>query len=54
MVLMAHAMAMLISFTNVAEWLKIVSLLLAIGYTAWKWFTDYSEKQSKFISKKKK
>ncbi len=46
-VLSAHAMAIIISFTNVAEWLKIISLLLAIGYTAWKWYTDYKGENNK-------
>lgn len=42
-VLMAHALAITITFTNVVEWLKIVSLLLAIGYTAWKWYYEYKK-----------
>lgn len=39
-VLIAHALAIVITLTDVSDWLKIVSLLLAIGYTAWRWRTD--------------
>lgn len=42
-VLMAHALAITISFTNAVEWLKIISLLLAIGYTGWKWYYEYKK-----------
>lgn len=41
-----HFVAISISFTNAESALKIVSLLLAIGYTVWKW-------RSEFINKKK-
>ncbi len=42
-VLCAHAAAVVVTFTNVSEGLKIISLLLAIGYTVWKWFTEYKK-----------
>ena len=44
-VLTAHALAIVVTFTNVSESLKIISLLLAIGYTGWKWYTDLKEKK---------
>ena len=40
-VLLAHMAAIGITFTNVELTLKIISLLLAIGYTAWKWVKEY-------------
>ena len=40
-VLLAHLVAITITFLNVENTLKITSLLLAIGYTAWKWVTEY-------------
>jgi hypothetical protein len=40
-VLLAHLGAITISFLNVENTLKITSLLLAIGYTSWKWRTEY-------------
>jgi hypothetical protein len=40
-VLLAHLGAITVSFLNVENTLKITSLLLAIGYTSWKWRTEY-------------
>lgn len=40
-VILAHTAAIGITFTNVELTLKIISLLLAIGYTAWKWIREY-------------
>ena len=40
-VILAHLGAITVSFLNVENTLKITSLLLAIGYTAWKWRTEY-------------
>jgi hypothetical protein len=40
-VILAHLGAITISFLNVENTLKITSLLLAIGYTSWKWVTEY-------------
>lgn len=36
-----HACAITITFSDVADTLKIISLLLAISYGAWKWRVDY-------------
>jgi hypothetical protein len=44
-VLCAHAIAMLVNLTNVSDLLKITSLILAIGYTAWKWRTEYKKEK---------
>lgn len=46
-VLIAHALAIVITLTDVSDWLKIVSLLLAIGYTAWRWITDVKNLKKK-------
>lgn len=37
----AHICAITISFTNVENTLKVISLLIAIFYGAWKWRVDY-------------
>jgi hypothetical protein len=42
-VILAHLGAITISFLNIENTLKITSLLLAIGYTAWKWVTEYQK-----------
>ena len=52
-VLSAHALALIISISDVSDWLKLLSLGLAIGYTAWKWVTDY-RKEQKLKSKTRK
>jgi hypothetical protein len=44
-VLSAHALAIIINISNVSDWLKVLSLVLAIGYTTWKWITDYKKEQ---------
>jgi uncharacterized membrane protein YjfL (UPF0719 family) len=49
-VLLAHTTALAISITDFADWLKITSLLLAIGYTIFKWRSDL--KQNKIKKKK--
>lgn len=40
-VIIAHLLAMGVTLTDVELWLKIASLLLAIGYGAWKWQHEY-------------
>ena len=42
-VLLAHLGAITVTFLNVEGTLKITSLLLAIGYTCWKWRTEYQK-----------
>lgn len=49
-VLLAHTTALAISITDFEDWLKITSLLLAIGYTIYKWRSDL--KQNKIKKKK--
>ncbi len=39
-----HILAIGVTFTNVELFLKITSLLLAIGYTAWKWIHEYKKR----------
>lgn len=39
-----HFVAISITFTNAESTLKIVSLLLAIGYTIWKWRHEFKNK----------
>jgi len=36
-----------ISFTDVAETIKLGGYLVAAGYTAWKWLTDYRDRKDK-------
>ncbi len=38
-----HILAVGLTFTDVENYLKIVSLIVAIGYTGWKWRTDYKK-----------
>ena len=40
-----HILAIGITFTDVESVLKIASLILAIGYTAWKWISEYKKKK---------
>jgi hypothetical protein len=40
-----HILAIGITFTDVENVLKIVSLLLAIGYTGWKWRSEYIKRK---------
>lgn len=42
-VFMANIAAFGVALSDVNEWLKFVSLLAAIGYTAWKWKNDASK-----------
>jgi hypothetical protein len=42
-VLLAHTGAIALTFTNVEWVLKILSLLLAIGYTGWKWVYEWKK-----------
>jgi hypothetical protein len=53
-VLSAHALAIIVNLSNVSDWLKLLSLVLAIGYTAWKWITDYRKEQKLKPKTKKK
>ena len=41
-VFMVNATAFMITFANVEVALKLASLILAIGYTAWKWYYEFS------------
>lgn len=40
-----HMIAVLVTFTNVENTLKILSLIIAIGYTVWKWRSEYKRKR---------
>jgi hypothetical protein len=40
-----HCIAIAITFTEIENALKLFSLLLAIGYTVWKWTTEYKNKK---------
>ena len=40
-----HFIAISITFTNAESALKIVSLLLAIGYTIWKWRSEFKNRK---------
>ena len=40
-----HIIAIMVTFTDVEAYLKIVSLLLAIGYTTWKWTHEYKKRK---------
>ena len=40
-----HCVAIAITFTDIENALKIISLLIAIGYTVWKWTTEYKNKK---------
>ena len=42
-VILAHLAAIGVTLTQAEQWLKIVSLLLAIGYGAWKWQHEYKK-----------
>lgn len=39
-----HCVAIAITFTDIENALKLFSLLLAIGYTLWKWRTEFLKK----------
>jgi hypothetical protein len=39
-----HFIAIAITFTDIENALKIFSLLLAIGYTLWKWRSEFLKK----------
>ena len=36
-----HCVAIAITFTDIENALKLFSLLLAIGYTLWKWRSEF-------------
>lgn len=36
-----HCVAIAITFTEIENALKVISLLLAIGYTLWKWRSEF-------------
>ena len=40
-----HCVAIAITFTDIETALKFISLLLAIGYTVWKWTSEYKNKK---------
>lgn len=40
-----HFVAISITFTNAEYTLKIISLLLAIAYTIWKWRSEFKNKK---------
>lgn len=42
-VILAHVGAIGLTFMNVEWTLKIISLLLAIGYTCWKWVVEWKK-----------
>ena len=42
-VILAHAAAIGVTFLDVEFFLKIMSLSLAISYTAWKWIVEYNK-----------
>jgi len=42
-VISVHLGAISVTLMNVENILKITSLLLAIGYTCWKWYNDYKK-----------
>lgn len=46
-VLGIHLGAIAISFSDVAEWLKVISLSVATGYTLWKWREEYKKTKKK-------
>lgn len=48
-----HVIAISITFTDVENILKISSLILAIGYTLWKWRYEYIKKDEKTIINKR-
>lgn len=48
-----HAIAIGITFTNIENILKLLSLALAIGYTVWKWVSEYKKKNEKLTNNKR-
>lgn len=42
-----HIIAISLTFTDIEGYLKIVSLLLAIGYTTWKWRHEYKKRKGR-------
>lgn len=46
-VIAVHVSAIGITLLNVEMGLKIISLLVAIGYTAWRWFSEYKKRNKK-------
>lgn len=46
-VILAHLGAITVTFLEVENALKIISLLSAIGYTCWKWRKEYLQNKKK-------
>ena len=46
-VIAAHVGAVMITLTAANDWLKFGSLLLAMGYTVWRWQNDYKKEKKK-------
>lgn len=46
-IIMVHLSAVGVTLLNVETGLKIISLLVAIGYTAWRWVTEYKKRHKK-------
>jgi len=42
-IILAHIGAIGISFSEIEDSLKIISLILAIGFTVWKWHHEYKK-----------
>jgi hypothetical protein len=40
-----HCVAIAITFTDIENALKLLSLLIAIGYTLWKWRSEFKHKR---------
>lgn len=40
-----HCVAIAITFTDIENALKVISLLLAIGYTLWKWRSEFKNRK---------
>lgn len=44
-----NAVALFVSFSNVELFLKIALSCVAIGYTCWKWYTEYHKSKKTHI-----
>jgi hypothetical protein len=40
-----HILAVGLTFTDIENYLKLISLILATGYTSWKWRSEYKSKK---------
>lgn len=47
-VLFIHVAAVGVTYTDVEQPLKIISLLIAIGYGIWRWKRDYYKKNNNY------